>query len=185
VISRVDLSPSPAKSCVEVTLADGTEIILDAGTGIRELGEARATQAKIVRVLLARLHLDHIQGLPCFRPLFDSTNERTVYGPTAPGPNLDRRLARYLSEPLSPIDLHELSARVEFAACPHPGCEIGGRRSRPRSSPIAAGLSATASRRAPPRCATCPTTNRRLVAQWRAPRRDGSRASGSPPAPPF
>ena len=41
MISRVDLSPSPAKSCVEVTLADGTEIILDAGTGIRELGEAR------------------------------------------------------------------------------------------------------------------------------------------------
>ena len=39
-------------SCVEVTLAEGTEIILDAGTGIRELGEARTAQARIVRVLL-------------------------------------------------------------------------------------------------------------------------------------
>lgn len=113
-------------SCVEVTLADGTEIILDAGTGIRELGEARTSPAKIVRVLLTHLHIDHIQGLLFFSPLFDPTNEITVYGPPAPGPNLDRRLARYLSEPLSPIDLHQLPARVEFAACPQPGCEIGG-----------------------------------------------------------
>ena len=113
-------------SCVEVTLADGTEIILDAGTGIRELGQARTSQARTVRVLLTHLHLDHIQGLLFFPPLFSPTNQITVYGPPAPGPNLDRRLARYLSEPLSPIDLHELPARVEFAACPHPGCEIGG-----------------------------------------------------------
>jgi len=66
-------------SCVEVTLADGTEIILDAGTGIRELGEARTSQAKIVRVLLTHLHLDHIQGLLFFSPLFDPTNETLGY----------------------------------------------------------------------------------------------------------
>src|ERR1019366_2652178 len=96
-------------SCVEVTLADGTEIILDAGTGLRdtvpgtpELGEAPTTTAKIVRVLLTPPHLAHIQGLLFFPPLFDPTNEITVYGPPAPGPNLDQRLARYLSEPLSP-----------------------------------------------------------------------------------
>ena len=112
-------------SCVEVTLADGTEIILDAGTGIRELGEARTAKAKIVRVLLTHLHLDHIQGLLFFRPLFDPTNEITVYGPQAPGPNLNQRLARYLSEPLSPIDLHELPARVAFTHCPHHEWKIG------------------------------------------------------------
>jgi phosphoribosyl 1,2-cyclic phosphodiesterase len=115
-------------SCVEVTLADGTEIILDAGTGIRELGAARTSHAKSVQVLLTHLHLDHIQGLLFFPPLFEPTSRITVYGPPAPGPNLDQRLARYLSAPLSPIDLRELAARVEFAACPYHEWEIGGAR---------------------------------------------------------
>jgi phosphoribosyl 1,2-cyclic phosphodiesterase len=73
-------------SCVEVTLADGTEIILDAGTGIRELGAARASQANWVHVLLTHLHLDHIQGLLFFPPLFDPTDQITVYGRQPPAP---------------------------------------------------------------------------------------------------
>jgi phosphoribosyl 1,2-cyclic phosphodiesterase len=117
-------------SCVEVTLRDGTEIILDAGTGIRELGAARGADATSAHVLLTHLHLDHIQGLLFFPPLFDPASEITVYGPPAPGPNLDQRLARYLSAPLSPVDLHELPARVEFAACPHDEWGVGSARIR-------------------------------------------------------
>ena len=116
-------------SCVEVTLDDGTEIILDAGTGIRELGAARASHTS-PQILLTHLHLDHIQGLLFFPPLFDPENEITVYGPAAPGPALDQRLARYLSAPLSPVDLRELPARVEFAACPYDEWEVGGARVR-------------------------------------------------------
>jgi phosphoribosyl 1,2-cyclic phosphodiesterase len=115
-------------SCVEVTLSDGTELILDAGTGIRELGAARPAHATSVQVLLTHLHLDHIQGLLFFAPLFDPTNEVTVYGPPAPGPTLDHRLGRYLSAPLSPVDLHELPARVRFAACPPQEWQVGGAR---------------------------------------------------------
>jgi phosphoribosyl 1,2-cyclic phosphodiesterase len=115
-------------SCVEVTLADGTEIILDAGTGIRELAASRIPHASTVQMLLTHLHLDHIQGLLFFAPFFDPTSQITVYGPPAPGPNLDQRLARYLSAPLSPVDLRELPARVEFAPCPHTEWEVGGAR---------------------------------------------------------
>jgi phosphoribosyl 1,2-cyclic phosphodiesterase len=115
-------------SCVEVTLADGTGIILDAGTGIRELGAARAPNGQSVHVLLTHLHLDHIQGLLFFTPLFDPDQEITVYGPPAPGPGLDQRLARYLSAPLSPVDLHELPARVTFAACPYQEWGVGSAR---------------------------------------------------------
>ena len=115
-------------SCVEVSLDDGTEIILDAGTGIRELAAARTSDASSVQILLTHLHLDHIQGLLFFGPLFDPGKEITVYGPAAPGPGLDQRLARYLSAPLSPVDLRDLPARVEFAATPHGEWEVGGAR---------------------------------------------------------
>jgi phosphoribosyl 1,2-cyclic phosphodiesterase len=117
-------------SCVEVTLRDGTEIILDAGTGIRELAGARAPHASTAQILLTHLHLDHIQGLLFFGPLFDPTSRITVYGPPAPGPDLDQRLARYLSPPLSPVDLRELPARVEFAPCPPEEWQVGGARIR-------------------------------------------------------
>jgi phosphoribosyl 1,2-cyclic phosphodiesterase len=56
-------------SCVEVRLADGSLLILDAGTGIRPLGTTldfcRAT------ILLSHYHWDHIQGLPFFGPAYD------------------------------------------------------------------------------------------------------------------
>src|SRR5947209_17188206 len=113
-------------SCVEVTLKDGTEIILDAGTGIRELGAVRPAEPKSVEVLLTHLHLDHIHGLLFFAPLFDPESMVTVYGPAAVGLSLEQRLGRYLSTPLSPIDLRELPARVEFAACPYAGWQVGG-----------------------------------------------------------
>jgi phosphoribosyl 1,2-cyclic phosphodiesterase len=115
-------------SCVEVTLEDGTEIILDAGTGIREMGTAREAEGRTLQLLLTHLHVDHIYGLLFFPPLFDPDNEITVYGPPAPGPNLDQRLARYLSAPLSPVDLHELPARVDFAACPYDVWSVGSAR---------------------------------------------------------
>lgn len=115
-------------SCVEVTLADGTEIILDAGTGIRELGAAHSSGKSSAHVLLTHLHLDHIQGLLFFPPFFDPSNEISVYGPPSPGPDLNQRLARYLSAPLSPVDLRELPARVEFQPCPYQEWKIGGAR---------------------------------------------------------
>lgn len=117
-------------SCVEVTLEDGTELILDAGSGVREMASDRRSSASTIQLLLTHLHLDHIQGLLFFPPLFDPSKEITVYGPPAPGPDLDQRLARYLSAPLSPVDLRELPAKVEFAACPYQEWEVGTARIR-------------------------------------------------------
>jgi phosphoribosyl 1,2-cyclic phosphodiesterase len=101
-------------SCVELTLSDGSEVILDAGTGICALGRERNLQAGRVHVLLTHLHLDHIQGLMFFEPLFVPGCEVHVSGPVAMGGPLLDRLARYISAPLAPIEIRELPARVTF-----------------------------------------------------------------------
>jgi phosphoribosyl 1,2-cyclic phosphodiesterase len=101
-------------ACVEVTLSDGTEVILDAGTGIRELGRAREHGSKPVHVLLTHLHLDHIQGLMFFAPLFNPRCEVLIHGPAALDAPLLTRLGRYISAPLAPVELRELPARVSF-----------------------------------------------------------------------
>ncbi|MFL5823098.1 MAG: MBL fold metallo-hydrolase [Solirubrobacteraceae bacterium] len=101
-------------SCVQVTADDGTELILDAGTGIRRLGDALAGRCKTVHILLTHLHPDHIQGLMFFAPLFDPTVEVTIWGPANTQRPLRDRLARYISDPLSPIEIRDLPARVKF-----------------------------------------------------------------------
>jgi phosphoribosyl 1,2-cyclic phosphodiesterase len=113
-------------SCVQVTAEDGSELVLDAGTGIRGLGAAIAGRSRRLHVLLTHLHLDHIQGLMFFGPFFDPEVEITVWGPPAAGRTLRRRLARYISNPLSPIEIGELAARVTFRDVPAEPWRIGG-----------------------------------------------------------
>jgi len=101
-------------SCVQVTTDAGSELILDAGTGIRELSAAMTGRSRRVHILLTHLHLDHIRGLLFFAPFFDPDAEVTVWGPPASGRTLRERVARYISDPLSPIEIRDLPAKVTF-----------------------------------------------------------------------
>jgi phosphoribosyl 1,2-cyclic phosphodiesterase len=112
--------------CVQVSADDGTELILDAGTGIRPLGERIAGDCRRIHILLTHLHLDHIQGLMFFEPLFDRDVEVTVWGPPAARRALRARLARYISNPLSPIEIRDLAAKVTFENTPSVPWRIGG-----------------------------------------------------------
>jgi phosphoribosyl 1,2-cyclic phosphodiesterase len=112
-------------SCVEVTLSDGTELILDAGTGIIGLGEDRSPAGERVHLLLSHLHLDHIQGLLFFSPFLDPEARIDVWGPPGTRIGLRDRLGRYLSAPLSPIEIRGLPAQVEFHGVPGGTWQIG------------------------------------------------------------
>ena len=112
-------------SCVQVTLSDGTHLVLDAGTGIRNLPPDLGRSGEPVHILLTHLHLDHIQGLMFFAPLFQRGVEVTLWGPAAPGASLERRIARYLSAPLTPVEIRELPCRLDFRTCPTTRWNIG------------------------------------------------------------
>lgn len=112
-------------SCVQITAADGSQVILDAGTGIRALGLALAGRSRSVHILLTHLHLDHIQGLMFFAPLFDPGTEVTIWGPTSEHRPLRERLGRYLSQPLSPLEIRDLPAHVRFEDALRPPWRIG------------------------------------------------------------
>jgi phosphoribosyl 1,2-cyclic phosphodiesterase len=105
-------------SCIAVTLADGSLLVLDAGTGIRGLGLALPDEPTRINLLLTHLHLDHIQGLAFFAPLFRSQAEVVIWGPATPEASLRDRIARYISAPLSPVEVRELPCDVSFRASP-------------------------------------------------------------------
>ena len=112
-------------SCVQVTLADGTILALDAGTGIRNMGLALGEQDRPINILLTHLHMDHIQGLMFFAPAFNPRCEIAIWGPEAPDAPLRDRIARYISAPLSPVEVRELPCHVSFHEASESEWQIG------------------------------------------------------------
>jgi phosphoribosyl 1,2-cyclic phosphodiesterase len=112
-------------SCVELTLSDGGTLILDAGTGIRNLGLSLPRVEQPIHILLTHLHLDHIQGLMFFAPLFRPEAEIIIWGPASPEASLIDRIARYISAPLAPVEVRELPSVVSFREAEQIAWEIG------------------------------------------------------------
>ena len=112
-------------SCVEVRGSDGTMLVLDAGTGVRRLGAQLSDAPQRIDLLLTHLHMDHIQGLGFFGPLYNADAEIHIWGPPSTTMDLRERLARYLSPPLFPVRIRDLPCHLVLHDM-KPGCiEIG------------------------------------------------------------
>jgi phosphoribosyl 1,2-cyclic phosphodiesterase len=114
-------------SCVEVRLDDGTVLVLDAGTCARALGHALVEDPPPrIDLLITHLHVDHVEGLGVFEPIWRSRTELHVWGPSSPVASHDERLAKYFSPPLFPVHLAEVPANTTFYDAPEGSWTIGG-----------------------------------------------------------
>jgi ribonuclease BN (tRNA processing enzyme) len=95
-------------AAVELHGPKGEVVVLDAGSGIRAIGTKLVEHPSRIDILLTHLHMDHIQGLGFFAPLFDSRFEIHIWGPGSTTLALRERLTRYLSPPLFPVMLRDL-----------------------------------------------------------------------------
>ena len=130
-------------STVEVCASDGTLLVLDAGTGIRRLAKQMPLATTRIDILLTHLHMDHIQGLGFFGPLYDPDVDVHIWGPASSMLQLEARLSRYLSPLLFPVHLRDLPKvicheirrppfaigpfRIQTALVCHPGATVGYR----------------------------------------------------------
>ncbi|HST29457.1 MAG TPA: MBL fold metallo-hydrolase [Chthoniobacterales bacterium] len=98
-------------SCVEIRFA-GQLFILDAGSGIRLLGDEllQNAQGKPIEaaLLLSHSHWDHIQGLPFFAPGYSPENRLTIFGASGRGEQLQRALAGQMAPLHFPVGLEQM-----------------------------------------------------------------------------
>ncbi|WP_319467729.1 MBL fold metallo-hydrolase [uncultured Pseudodesulfovibrio sp.] len=104
-------------TCIEVRSDADDLIILDAGTGIRELGiELAASMPVKCHLFVSHTHWDHIQGLPFFIPMFVPGNELIIYGPPDPltMTGIEAVLAKQMEYPHFPVRVAELQADISY-----------------------------------------------------------------------
>jgi len=121
--------PTPGKNtikyggntpCIEVRSDSGDLLIIDAGTGIRELGNYLIANdlpkgSLQLNIFLSHTHWDHIQGIPFFGPAFIPSSVITFRGPVnALGKDLKEVVAGQMLYSYFPINLKELRAEMNF-----------------------------------------------------------------------
>lgn len=102
-------------SCVEIRTRSGELFIIDAGTGIRELGiSLMAKQPVSAHIMLSHTHWDHISGFPFFPPAFAPGNALTIYAAR----NIDKRLEDVMAGQMEytyfPVTLSDLPADINY-----------------------------------------------------------------------
>ena len=112
--------------CVEVRTEEGWLIVLDAGTGIRELGRSlieRANGSPIEGdIFLTHAHWDHIQGLPFFGPIFQRGNHFTIWGSKSLETSIDRVVRDQMSPVVFPVTFEQLDAVIDFRGLDEEQC---------------------------------------------------------------
>lgn len=92
-------------ACIEARLDDNSCIILDAGSGIRELSSYLLKEPNPVRefhIFITHFHYDHLQGLPFFAPAYNPNVKITFYSPM---PHFDEHVLRHMSQPYFPVTM--------------------------------------------------------------------------------
>ncbi len=130
-----------ATICVSIEMEDNNLLVIDAGTGLRDLGHflSRKKKKPKINLFITHFHLDHLLGLPFFQPLYEADTSMTIYSPF--NPSITRLLLdRFMGDFYFPVVFSETPASkkffrlknkikisrivVSFAPLPHPGGNV-------------------------------------------------------------
>lgn len=100
-------------SCVYIELDNGEILVLDAGTGIRKLGQQLKHTDHIINILLSHGHWDHIQGYPFFKPIYQPERRIRVFTSAVSNHGQLCALFDQIDGASFPVNVHELPSRSE------------------------------------------------------------------------
>jgi phosphoribosyl 1,2-cyclic phosphodiesterase len=120
-------------ACIELRFGDEDRlVIIDAGSGIRELGNVLMKKDLPrgpikTKIFLTHTHWDHIMGFPFFTPIFIPGTELDVYGPvTYEDDSLDQVVGDQLRYRYFPVRSEELRAKITYFPLKEGHIDLGG-----------------------------------------------------------
>ena len=119
-----------ATLCASVRAAGGDILIIDAGTGLKPLGDRLVKERKgpiKLNLLLTHFHLDHIMGFPFFAPLWSQDTELIIYAPVPQGDS-EAALAGLMGGRYFPLSLSATAAAKSYRAVGKGTFAVGGFR---------------------------------------------------------
>ena len=103
-------------ACIEVSLQDGTMIILDAGSGIKNLGRRIVEDRRVtdIYLILTHSHWDHLIGFPFFKPAYSENYTIHVRGGPIAKETVRRYLEHQMEPPYFPARFNAMKAKFDF-----------------------------------------------------------------------
>jgi len=114
-------------TCLKIIADSGDIIIVDAGTGIRKVGN-ELLQSKIttVNILFTHAHWDHLLGFPFFKPLYNKKFNINIYGcPFMENNSTKDMISGTMVDPYTPVKLETFSAKINYYDVRYSAFEIG------------------------------------------------------------
>ncbi len=106
-------------TCIEIRTKNGELIIVDAGSGMRRLGNQLTIEGcRLFHMLFTHSHWDHLLGFPFFKPLFSPESNIQIYRCPFPGKFVETIVAKMMSPPHFPVRYSDLCAKISY----QPGC---------------------------------------------------------------
>ena len=111
---------------ISARLSEDHYLILDAGTGLRDLQHHLPTdRALTFSFLVTHFHWDHLLGLPFFRPLYQPSSSFYFYATAAEGGTVESGIAGVMEPPLFPVPLRSAPSAMAFLDVPAESWEVG------------------------------------------------------------
>lgn len=107
-------------TCIEIRTSDDQIIIIDAGTGIRRLGNQLISEDRYnYNMIFTHTHWDHLMGFPFFRPIYLKNTNIRMHGCPFAQKFIEKMLGRVMSTPNFPVNYADIQAAVNYTPeCP-------------------------------------------------------------------
>jgi phosphoribosyl 1,2-cyclic phosphodiesterase len=108
-----------------IPLGDNATVLIDAGTGVAKVDDLDTTEPQTYYMFLTHYHLDHIQGLQFFKPIYRELNTFTIHGVPPDGMTVEEAVSGIYRAPWFPIPLSETASAKRFVDLDFTPVEIG------------------------------------------------------------
>jgi phosphoribosyl 1,2-cyclic phosphodiesterase len=129
VSGREHLKYGGDTTCVEIRTKDDEILIVDAGSGIRKLGNRLMEEGRReFNLIFTHTHLDHITGLPFFKPLYYKKTKINMHSCPSHQGDILQVLSNVITPPYFPMPLNDIMVNLSYATDICNGFSIGGMR---------------------------------------------------------